>query len=101
MAVCRPPQDAPPQLVRRIESEAQAISVSLHGKKLSAFAAQLGISVAYLSRIAGGHRTVPGWFTQPFCWATGTNLLAQFQALQRALNPDPVAQLAQMLREAA
>jgi hypothetical protein len=104
------PKDAPSHLIRQIETEAQAIAVSMRacGAKLAYIAASLGKSESYISRIRSGERPVPHWFVEPFCYITGTNLLKQFIAFQTALaevqrDPSPrerVARLAKLMEAA-
>lgn len=101
------PQDAPPKLVRQIETDAQAIAVSIKagGHKLAYVAAAIGKSEGYVSRMKSGKRPMPEKLVGPFCAATGTNLLAQFRALQAALTESTeaaeVERLAAMLRARA
>lgn len=97
------PKDAPLHIVRQIESEAQALAVSIMagGHKLAYVAACIGKSVAYVSRLQNGKRAIPDRLIGPLCAATGSNLLRQFQALQRALDGHcEAARLADLLRAA-
>lgn len=98
-----PPKDAPANVVRRIESDAQAIAVSMRagGFKLQYIAAKIGRSVAEVSRYRSGKRHMPDALVQAFCNATGSNLLRQFRALSALLECDQVAELAAMIRGAA
>lgn len=97
------PLDAPANVLRLIESKAQALDVSIRagGHKGAYIAACIGKSEGYVSRLRNGERPIPDKLVAPLCAATGSNLLRQFIALQRALSADcgpcPVA----MLREAA
>ena len=75
------PKPAPASLVARVESEAQAMAVSLIGVKHAYIAAQLNISAGYLSQMLHG-KPVPEWLVLPFCALTATNLLAQYRQLQ-------------------
>jgi hypothetical protein len=100
------PVDAPAKLLRQIESEAQAIAVSIKasGFKLAVIAASIGKSEGYVSRLRSGQRPMPERLVGPFCAATGTNLLRQYIALRDALEQDEkrqVARLASMLRNVA
>lgn len=105
------PKPAPDKLLRQIDSEAQAVAVSMQaaGAKLAYVAAALGRSESYVSLIRAGKRPVPQWFIKPFCHITGTLLLQQYIDLQAALASitqretanDVVARLAQMLEQAA
>ncbi len=97
-------KDAPARLLRQIESEAQALAVSIRAghHKLDYIAACIGKSRGYVSRLQNGERPIPPKLIGPLCGATGSNLLAQFIALQNALGDIcPVEDLAQQLRSAA
>lgn len=87
LSILPAPKDAPDALVARVSSESEAVAVSLRAKrfKQSWYAAQLGISEAYVSQIANGRREVPDWFVEPFCVLSGSNLLKQHRDLQAAL----------------
>ena len=105
------PKPAPEKLLRQIDSEAQAVAVSMQaaGAKLAYIAAALGRSESYISLIRAGKRPVPQWFIKPFCHITGTLLLQQYIDLQAALASitqretanDVVARLAHMLEQVA
>lgn len=101
------PSVADPRVLRQIESESQAVAVSMQasGAKLAYVAAALGKSESYISLIRSGKRPVPDWFIKPFCHITGTLLLQQFRDLQCALEEVTarrvVERLADMLRQAA
>ena len=104
----RPPKQVANALLRQIETEAQAVAVSMVGFKLAYIAASLGKSEAYISRIKNGKRRVPEWFVEPFCWVTGTLLLQQFRDLQEALREvekrsqqQVISRLAEQLRACA
>ena len=102
--VHKAPSDAPAKVVRQVESEAQALAISIAAghHKLEYIAACIGKSKAYVSRLQNGKRPIPDRLVGPLCAATGSNLLRQFCDLQRALEaPDDVARLAAMLRAAA
>lgn len=99
--VHRAPQDAPPRVVRQVETEAQALAISIAAghHKLEYVAACVGKSVSYVSRMKDGHRPIPARLVGPLCAATGTNLLRQFLDLQAALaEPCEVTRLADLLR---
>jgi hypothetical protein len=83
LAILPAPKHAPADLVRRVDTDAQAISVSMIGMKQAYIAASLGISAAYLSQMVHG-RAVPDWIVEPFCVLTGTRLLAQVRKLREA-----------------
>ena len=100
------PQDAPAALVRSIDSDAQALAVSMQaaGAKCAYVGACIGRSESYVSRLRAGLRPIPDRLIVPLCWATGSNLLAQVRALREALSPTPaarIAALAAQLRDAA
>jgi len=98
------PKDAPAKVLRLIESEAQALAVSIASghHKLDYVAACIGKSRGYVSRMQSGERPIPHKLIGPLCSATGTNLLRQFIQLQIALGEVcEVERLAMMLREAA
>lgn len=98
------PKDAPPQVLRAVESEAMALAISIRAgdHKLAYIAACIGKSESYVCRMASGERAIPHKLIRPLCVATGSNLLAQYVRLQLALNgTDPVALLAEQLRAAA
>lgn len=98
------PVDAPAKVLRQVDSEAQALAVSIRsgGHKLAYVAACIGKSVAYVSRMQHGKRPIPHKLIGPLCAATGSNLLRQFIDLQRALDGVcEVERLADLLREAA
>lgn len=81
------PKAAPDKLLRQIESEGQAVAVSMQaaGAKLAYVAAALGKSESYISLIRAGKRPIPRWFIKPFCHITGTSLLQQYIDFQAAL----------------
>ena len=87
-AMHRPPADAPPTLLRQIESDAQALAVSMKicGAKLAYIAACVGKSEGYLSRLRSGDRRIPDALVDVICLVTGTNLLRQYRDLHRAMN---------------
>ena len=98
------PKDAPAKVVRQIESEAQALAVSMSagGLKQSYVAAAIGKSDAYLSQMRNGRRPIPRKLVGPLCAATGSNLLRQFIEMQAALDGgvDEIQRLADLMRAA-
>jgi len=102
-----PPKDAPAKLLRQIESDEQALAVSIRasGHKLAYVAARIGKSEGYVSRLRKGERPIPDRLVQALCDVTGTNLLRQYRDLCAALSDTSerreVDRLAAMLREAA
>lgn len=102
--VSRPAKPAPSKVLRQVETEAQALAVSIAAgnHKLAFIAASIGKSTAYVSRLQSGKRNIPNRLIAPLCAATGSLLLAQFVELQRALEGvGEVERLAQLLRDAA
>lgn len=98
------PSDAPAKVLRQIESEAQALAVSIASghHKLDYIAACIGKSRGYVSRMQRGERPIPHKLVGPLCAATGSNLLRQYIDFQRALAGQcEVRRLAALLREAA
>lgn len=98
------PVDAPAKVLRQIESETQALAVSIAARhhKLDYIAACIGKSRGYVSRMQSGKRAIPDKLVGPLCAATGSNLLRQFRQLQTALGEVcEVERLADMLRNAA
>jgi len=98
------PRSAPPVVLRQVETEAQALAVSIAAgnHKLAYVGACVGKSASYVSRMAAWKRPIPHKLVQPLCAATGSLLLAQFLDLQRALEGQgQVERLAAMLREVA
>lgn len=81
------PVDAPAKVLRQIETEEQAIAVSIAacGLKLAYIGACIGKSESYVSLLRAGKRPMPEKLVGSFCAATGTNLLRQFRDLQAAL----------------
>lgn len=102
--VHRAPSDAPAQVVRQVATEAHALAISIRagGHKLDYIAACIGKSRSYVSRLQTGSAPIPDRLIGPLCAATGTNLLRQHRALQRALDGVcEVSRLAEELRRAA
>jgi len=98
------PKDAPAQVVRLCETEAQALAVAIRAgsHKLAYIAACVGKSIPYVSQLQNGRRPIPERLVGPLCAATGSNLLRQVRDLSRALEaPDEIAVLVQKLRAAA
>lgn len=101
------PKDAPAKLLRQIESEAQALAVSIRagGHKLDYIAACIGKSRGYVSRMTNSKRPIPDRLVAPLCAATGSNLLRQYRdlcaALEESTQRRELDRLAAMLREAA
>lgn len=97
------PKDAPVKVLRQIESEAQALAVSIRAghHKLEYVAACIGKSKSYVSRMQNGSAPIPDKLVRPLCAATGCNLLRQYIELNRALEGVcEVKRLAEMMRAA-
>lgn len=105
--VHRGPSAAPAKLLRQVESEAQALAISMAAGhlKLAYVAACIGKSVPYVSQLRSGKRPIPEKLVGPLCAATGSNLLRQYRDLCDALGETcerrEVDRLATLLREAA
>ncbi|MHC9085372.1 hypothetical protein ACYX7E_10070 [Luteimonas sp. RIT-PG2_3] len=101
--VTNAPANAPDRVVRQIDSEAQALRVSIVAghHKLDFIAACIGKSRSYVSRLQSGERPIPDRLVGPLCAATGSNLLRQYMALQRALNVCDTQRLVELMRTAA
>lgn len=101
--VLRAPVDAPVNVLRQVESEAQALAVSIAAgnHKLDYIAACIGKSKSYVSRLKSGERPIPSRLVGPLCAATGSNLLRQHIDMQRAMSDVcQVARLAELMRVA-
>lgn len=104
------PSDAPPELLRAVRDEADAIAISMQvsGSKLAFIAACLGVSESCVSLWRGGKRRMPDARVPQFCHVTHTNLLQQFRLWQEALaestgtlsGPRRIARLARLLEAA-
>jgi hypothetical protein len=97
------PKDAPPKILRQVETDAQALAISIRagGHKVAYIAACIGKSKGYVSLMQTGARPIPDKLVGPLCAATGTNLLRQFRDLQAALEGVcEVSRLAELLRAA-
>lgn len=81
------PQNAPLHVLRQVETEAQALAVSIlaSGLKQAVVAKAIGKSEAYVSQLRNGRRPIPDKLVDRLCAATGSNLLKQFLALERAM----------------
>jgi hypothetical protein len=88
LQLCKPPVDAPRNILRQIESRRMAMRTTLRGRglKLLAVAKQLNISEGYLSKLVNEREPMPEWFPEAFCCKTGCNLLRQYIALSEALD---------------
>lgn len=97
------PKAAPAHVLRMVETEAQALAVSIlaGGHKLDYVAACIGKSRSYVSRMQRGSAPIPHRLVGPLCAATGSLLLRQFIDLQRALEgQSETYRLAELLRAA-
>ena len=90
----RAPVRASATVLRQIETEAQAIDVSIKacGFKALYVAKSLGKSAAWISQLRTGKYPIPvteprrSRFVADFCRITGTTLLADFLDLQAAMD---------------
>lgn len=101
------PSAAPAKLLRQIESDTQALAVSIRAgsHKLAYIAACIGKSEAYVCQLRKGARPIPEALVMPLCAATGSLLLRQFRDMQEAIEgateKREVERLAAMLAEVA
>lgn len=84
----KPPIDAPAKIVRQVDSARTAMRTALRmaGMKRLVLARLFGVTESYVCQIVNERKPMPEWFAQAFCYATGSNLLRQYLALQSALN---------------
>ena len=105
--VHRGPSAAPAKLLRQVDTEAQALAVSIRagGHKLAYVGICVGKSESYVSLLMRGKRPIPERLVMPLCAATGSLLLRQFRDMQEAIEgvteSRAVERLAAILREAA
>lgn len=101
------PSAAPVKLLRQVDTEAQALAISVRAgsHKLAYVAACIGKSESYVSLLMRGKRPIPERLVIPLCAATGSLLLRQFRDMQEAIEgvteARAVDRLAALLREAA
>jgi len=101
------PKPALKCVIRQVDSEAQALAVSIAAgsHKLDYIAACIGKSRSYISRLQTGSAPIPERLVMPLCAATGSLLLRQFRDMQEAIEgvteARAVDRLAAMLRDAA
>jgi hypothetical protein len=102
-SMSRPVANAPQSVVRRCDSAAMALDLSMQasGAKGAYIAACIGKSEAYVSRLRSGKRPIPDKLIPALCQATGSNLLRQWVELQAALADDSTARLVALMRSAA
>jgi transcriptional regulator with XRE-family HTH domain len=98
--------NAPQNVLRQIESAAQALDVSMRyaGVKGAYIAAYIGKSESYVSKLRRGEKAIPEKLIPALCQATGCNLLQQWFDLQAAMSQVPRAvnaRLAEAIRAAA
>lgn len=102
-----PPKDVDPKVLRQIESDAQALAVSIcaGGHKLASVGHAIGKSESYISRLVNGKRPIPEKLIAPLCNATGSNLLRQYRdlcdAMAETTERRQVERLAALMRAAA
>lgn len=87
LSAVAPAKPAPDSLVRRVETDAQAIAISIEasGVKQSYIAAAMGRSPAWLSRMRHGSLAMTDEQAARFCDLTGSLLLLQVRALREAM----------------
>ena len=98
------PRNAPPHVLKMVDSKAQALAVSILAgdHKLDTIGSKVGKSRGYISRLQTGERPIPDRLVGPLCRATGSNLLQQFIDLHHALvGRNPIEHLAAQLAQAA
>lgn len=94
------PRPAPAHIVRQVESEAQALEISIRAgrHKLDYIAACIGKKRSYVSRMQRGSAPIPEKLVKPLCVATGSLLLKQVIDMHEALNgPCPINRLASQM----
>lgn len=69
----------------RSHTDAIAASVQLSGLTYREIAARMGVSKSIVNAWARGGREIPARRVRAFCNATGTLLVQQYQAFERAL----------------
>ena len=81
------PRNADDKTLRMCFSEQDAInaSVTLSGLTYREIAARMGVSKSLVNAWAKDERALPDRRVTAFCNATGTNLLRQWQEMERAL----------------
>jgi DNA-binding transcriptional regulator YdaS (Cro superfamily) len=85
---CRKPLDAPPNIVRQVDSARTAMRTALRiaGMKRLVLARMFGVTESYVCQIVNQRKPMPEWWGMAFAYATGSNLLKQYLALQAALH---------------
>lgn len=83
----RSPREADERTLRLCFSEQDAIaaSIALSGLTYREIAARMGVSKSLINAIAKGERELTDRRTAAFCNATGTLLVRQYRAMERAL----------------
>lgn len=81
------PRSAPDALIRKLDSEGDAVAVAMQaaGAKLAFVAASMGVSEATVSMWRSGKRRMRPVRVRQFCITTGTTLLQQYRDFQDAL----------------
>jgi len=81
------PRRAPDALVRKLDSEGDAVAVAMRsaGAKIAFVAASMGVSEATVSMWRSGKRRMRPVRVRQFCITTGTTLLQQYRDFQEAL----------------
>ena len=83
----RTPRDADERTLRLCFSERDAIlaSIALSGLTYREIALRMGVSKSLVNAYAKGERELTDKRTTAFCNATGTNLVRQYRAMERAI----------------
>lgn len=83
----RTPRDADERTLRLCFSERDAVlaSIALSGLTYREIAARMGVSKSLVNAYAKGERELTDKRTTAFCNATGTNLVRQYRAMERAI----------------
>lgn len=83
----RTPREADERTLRMCFSERDAVvaSITLSGLTYREIAARMGVSKSLINAIAKGERELTDRRTTAFCNATGTLLVRQYRAMERAL----------------
>jgi hypothetical protein len=84
------PTDAPRSAVAQCTGYGMATRVALEMKAGGPWtdawlASRLSVSRGYFSRVLSDKQDMPEWMLRPIAYATGSNLILQYHALQEAL----------------
>lgn len=84
------PVEAPQNVVAQCDGYGMAARVALASKAGGPWsdawlASRLGVSRGYLCRVLKDQQPMPEWMLAPIAYATGSRLVLQYDALQRAM----------------